>query len=272
MTYKIPEQDIASYRRDGYIVFKRIIPPSLITDLRVQAEKAAAIVRAKDPQAQRIQPVGSYADQLDMKPFQDFAQLPAINDALQQVTTPEHYYGKLDVLGILLEPSKDAWCTSWHRDISLESSKLSLEDFEELIYDWNTAHQINSPLYDDECTWYVPGSHLRSFDLPGETALIQQPKEIGVGWPGQKQQGADAITRELSCDKYTRAMPGAVQLRLMAGDFALYRASGWHTGNYVPYKRRATLHDAVFNPRHEIWWRNWGKGIRTPWRQKPPTT
>ena len=43
-------------------------------------------------------------------------------------------------------------------------------------------------------------------------------------------------------------MPGAVQLRLSAGDFALYRSSAWHIGNYVPYRKRATIHDFCGTP------------------------
>jgi hypothetical protein len=49
--------------------------------------------------------------------------------------------------------------------------------------------------------------------------------------------------RELACREYARSMPGAVEVVLGAGDVAFYRAGGWHLGNYVPYARRATLHD-----------------------------
>jgi len=43
-------------------------------------------------------------------------------------------------------------------------------------------------------------------------------------------------------------MPRAVRLHLDAGDFALYRNSGYHLGCYLPGKRRATLHDSVNTP------------------------
>ena len=48
-------------------------------------------------------------------------------------------------------------------------------------------------------------------------------------------------------------MPGAVQLRLNAGDFALYRSSAWHLGNYVPYRKRATLHDFCGTPEYSAY-------------------
>lgn len=47
---------------------------------------------------------------------------------------------------------------------------------------------------------------------------------------------------ELYCLNYCQAMPGAVQLVLNPGDFCIYRNVGWHLGNYVPYRKRMTIH------------------------------
>ena len=54
--------------------------------------------------------------------------------------------------------------------------------------------------------------------------------------------------RERACRDYAESMPGSVQLHLAAGDFAVYRNSLWHLGNYVPYAKRATLHDFADTP------------------------
>lgn len=48
-------------------------------------------------------------------------------------------------------------------------------------------------------------------------------------------------------------MPGAKRLYLEAGDLALYRSTLWHIGNYVPYKKRATLHDNAMTPEYVAW-------------------
>ena len=48
-------------------------------------------------------------------------------------------------------------------------------------------------------------------------------------------------------------MPGAVQTQLEAGDYCLYRNTLWHLGNYVPYRKRATIHDGVFTPEFVTW-------------------
>ncbi len=59
--------------------------------------------------------------------------------------------------------------------------------------------------------------------------------------------------RERTGLDYCRAMPGAVRLHLDAGDFALYRNTLWHLGNYSPHLKRATLHDSADTPEFREW-------------------
>ena len=66
-------------------------------------------------------------------------------------------------------------------------------------------------------------------------------------------EGQSATERESSCREYAQSMPGARQLFLDAGDFCLYRNTLWHIGNYVPYAKRATLHDAVDTDEFAAW-------------------
>ena len=58
---------------------------------------------------------------------------------------------------------------------------------------------------------------------------------------------------------YCHAMPKAENIILESGDFALYRPRAWHLGNYVPYLKRATLHDSVWNPQAREWYRTLGE-------------
>jgi len=268
MAYRVSEIDICNYYRDGYIVFRQILPTSLIVDLRRECDKGRDAVRKQaGQQAQRFQPITKYADLLDTRPFQDYAQLPALRDAFDQVMSPRHAYGKLDVMGVLLEPAEQPWCTNWHRDMTHATSRLPVEEFQNLMLDWETASQINCPLYDDDCTWFVPGSHLRAMNLPGEEAAAVCPP--GVGWTDKADE--DPVERERQCFNYAAGMPNAVQLKLNAGDLALYRALGWHIGNYVPYKKRATLHDVVMTSQFEKWWREWIKGGSPRWTRRADT-
>ncbi|MCZ7643720.1 MAG: hypothetical protein M5U26_00305 [Planctomycetota bacterium] len=107
-----------------------------------------------------------------------------------------------------------------------------------------------------------PPAHARP---AGELAAAQ-----ALGQAGAKGEasGAEAVARERACLAYAQGMPGAVQFKLHAGDFALYRPIGWHIGNYVPYKKRATLHDAVFTPQYEAWWKAWRAGGSPRWARE----
>ena len=271
MTYRVSSQDIANYYRDGFIVFRQIMPASLVSDLRREMEKAFPIVRAqRGADAQRIQPIGNYGDNLDLKPFKDYAELPAIREAIDQVLSPQHTWGDLSVMGVLLNPEVTPWCTYWHRDMTLATSRLSPEDFQDIMLDWSSANQINAPLYDDDCTWFVPGSNLRARDLPEELAAVHDPSNVNIH---AKSAVTDPTEKERLCLNYTQGMPGAVQLHLNAGDFALYRPIGWHIGNYVPYRKRATLHDALFTPVYKTWWKQWIAGGSPKWtRTVAPAT
>ncbi|MBV7337604.1 phytanoyl-CoA dioxygenase family protein [Chloroflexi bacterium TSY] len=95
--------------------------------------------------------------------------------------------------------------------------------------------------------WVVPGSHLRR-DLPGE---IERFPDRPI--PTPDLEGKTSEEREQICLDYCRSMPSAVRLSLDAGDFALYRSTLWHIGNYVPYRKRATLHDFVDTPEYNDW-------------------
>ncbi|MCE9589491.1 MAG: phytanoyl-CoA dioxygenase family protein [Planctomycetes bacterium] len=265
MAYKLSEEQITGYYRDGYIVFRQVVPVSLVRDLRREADKAADFAHKTDVNAQRLQPVDKHEGLLDLKPFREYAQLPELREALDQVLSPRHYTGNLNAMGILLSPTTMPWCTAWHRDMTLATSRLPVEEFVDIMLDWNSANQVNCPLYDDDCTWFVPGSNLRMRDMPGEVFAANNSPD--KNWqPFGKV--TDPVERERLCLNYTMGMPGAVQLRLNAGDFAMYRPIGWHTGNYTPYKKRATLHDAVFTPEYEAWWRQWIKGGSPRWTRK----
>jgi len=270
MTYRVPDEDIAGFYRDGYIIFRGILPDTLVRDLRRECDKAVKVARrVSGAQAQRLQPLQKYEGEIDLQPFRAYAELPDLVDAIQAVLTAEHKYGQLGIMGVLFEPEERAWCTNWHRDMTLASSRLPLEEFHDLMLDWNHVNQVNCALYDDDCTWFVPGSHLRMRDLPGEVEAARLPN--GIGWGKQAGEAAakmDPVALERACLKYTQGMPGAVQFKLHAGDFALYRPIGWHIGNYVPYKKRATLHDGVVTPHYEAWWHQWIKGGSPRWEKQ----
>ena len=247
MTFQFSEQHIADYHKLGYTVFREILPTSLIGDLRQVTDRAREIARGvTGPQAQRLQPVANY--DLDLQPFKHYGELPELKDAIHQVLTPRHYHADTERMGILLEPAEFPWCTNWHRDWRDHMPEQIFEsefreDWDRHTFDIDYTNQVNCALYEDSSTWFVPGSHYRQRNLPGEIAARDAHNQ-----DRHEDLPAEPVQRERDCLDYCRLMPGAVQLRLNPGDFALYRSSAWHLGNYVPYRKRATIHDFCSTP------------------------
>lgn len=246
MSFQFSDRHIDQYHTQGYTVFEQILPPSLIADLRRVCDQARDLARqAIGLQAQRLQPVQQY--DLDQQPFIDYTELPQLNDAIAQLLSPAHRHGGPEFMGILLEPADTPYCTPWHRDWRDNASGLPLAMWDEFFSDLRYFNQVNCALYDDSCTWVVPGSHLRR-DVPGEVARFPQ-RPIA----GPELEGLSYEERERACLAYCRSLSGAEQLHLIAGDFVLYRNTLWHIGNYVPYRKRATLHDAVDTDEFAAW-------------------
>ena len=246
MSFLFTDAHINDYYTLGYTVFRGILPPALITDLRRVTDQAREIARASGGgQVQRLQPVSKY--EIDQQPFKDFGALPELHDAITRLLGANFTYGTLDLLGVLLEPAELPWCTAWHRDWRDNMPGLKLSQWDGVQADVRLFNQVNCALYEDTSTWVVPGSHLRR-DLPGEVARFPE-RPI----PTPQLEGKSSAERERLCLEYCQSMPGAVQLHLDAGDFALYRNTLWHIGNYVPYRKRATLHDAVDTVEFATW-------------------
>lgn len=257
MPFQFRDEWINQYTRDGYLVFRRILPATLVRDLRRECDKARALAHeTSGPQAQRIQPVDRYADKLDLQPFKDYCELPELRDAVSKLLGSSSTHGHTNMMGILVEPKDRPWTIGWHRDgvveVPLEAQDDILrEKLKEVWFDLTQYNQVNCAIHADSCTWYVPGSHFRQRDLPGER---QTTGEL------------DEVTRHLSAAEAERinfehceSFPGAVQVHLQPGDYMVYRNLGWHTGNYVPTQPRATLHDIVVCQSATNWWSGWGE-------------
>ena len=242
---------IDEYLANGYQIFRNIIPPSLLADLRCQADIARDLAhQLNGRQTQRIQPLDQYGDRIDLQPFRDYVELPALKDAVEALLGPGYTHGHLHVMGLLVEPLDHPWHCGWHRDgvveVPIAGRDQEVRDaVDEVWHDLRIFNQVNCALYADSCTWFVAGSHLRSFDLPGEqqttddATLRNLPEEYST------------VDAERFYLEHCQQMPGAQPMHLNAGDFMIYRSHGWHTGLYLPYQPRATIHDIVSHPDRE---------------------
>jgi hypothetical protein len=251
MTYSYSERHRDEYHRDGLTILRDVIPVALLSDLRRQTDIAREITRRENgPQVQRLQPVYRYPD-LDPRPFRDFLQLPELRRTVAEILGADH--AESNIMGVLFEPQETAWATPWHRDWGYNVPGIDIDAFfDAALHKPGMFNQLNAALYDDHSLWVVPGSHNRL-----DTAEEQNVFGGVIPPPGPPLTDAMSPTeREITCLAYTRRMPGAVQVALGAGDVAFYRAVGWHIGNYVPYTRRATLHDGFYGPEDKVWQAN----------------
>jgi hypothetical protein len=246
VAFAFSDRHIEEYRTQGFTIFRQILPISLVTGLRRVCDEARDLARTeRGPQAQRLQPITNFP--LDQQPFLDYVELPALNDAIHRLLSPAFRLGGPATMGVLFEPADLPWCTAWHRDWRDNMTGLDLAHWDAHFTDDRYFNQVNCALYADTCTWVVPGSHLRR-DLPREIARFPARPISGPNLDGKPY-----VERESACLEYVRSMPGAQQLHLDAGDFCLYRNTLWHIGNYLPYARRATLHDSVDTDEFMTW-------------------
>ena len=244
--FRFSDRHIEEYETLGYTVFRGIVPPKLIDELRIECDKGAEIAREKDgADTQRFQPIAAF--DIDQKPFQEFSQLPEIRDAVSRIIAPPWEVGDLNLMGVMLNPTQNAYCMAWHRDWRDNAPGIDLDDWEANYQDRDLFNQVNCALYEDSCTWVVPGSHLRR-DTDAEIARFPT-RPI----PGPELAGLAQAERERVSLDYCESLPGAQRLLLDAGDYALYRNSLWHLGNYIPYRKRATLHDGIMTPAFYAW-------------------
>jgi hypothetical protein len=246
MSFAFSEQHLEEYHSLGFTVFRGIVPPALVRDLRRETDRGRQRARERHgPQAQRFQPVAAY--ELDQRPFADFRELPDLRDALARILGPAVSYADLSLMGVLIEPAERPWCTRWHRDWRDNAPYLDFAEWRAILLDRDYLNQSNCALYEDHSLWVVPGSHVRG-DLPSEAALFPTRPIVEPDLGGGSEEEC-----ERAMSRYVRAMARAQQVHLEAGDFCLYRNSLWHLGAYVPYARRATLHDFVDTPEFLSW-------------------
>jgi hypothetical protein len=260
MSFLFSELHLEEYRAAGYTVFRRIVPASLLQDLRDIAPSLRRLARERyGPEAQRLQPV--FATDLDHHAFESFRDLPELRDSVVRLLTPQHVFGTRDYLGALIEPSVHPWCTQWHRDWR-DNSAVPRDEWEPYYRDPELFNQLNAAVFEDTCTWAVPGSHARP-DTPRETARFPtRPIEKPA------LEGESVAERERRCLEYCESMPGAVRLHLDPGDVLIYRNTLWHLGNYTPSKQRMTLHDVLDTPRFTAWRENAKRLIAEASRQR----
>lgn len=230
------------YRRDGFTVFRNLVPEPLVTRLLAQSHIARELVRARridmdQPDEDRLQPVWAYDDHLDLEPFTDFVNAPELKRAARLLLSRRHVAGAF--LGLLVEPNAGVDCLSWHRDVRA----LWINGFDEVEFQRRSANprllsQHSVPLLPDSSFWIVPGSANRG-DTEHERSAA---RELASICRKAKENGAWTQDSE-ALQVLAAKMPGSVRVMLEPGDVMFYRAGSWHLSIKSADVPRATLID-----------------------------
>ncbi|KAG8724781.1 hypothetical protein FRC11_001996 [Ceratobasidium sp. 423] len=225
-----------AYTRDGYVFVPGLIDDSELPALRAACDRVVAKTRAGKWPHRRI--VG--------KQFPPFVGNEPDSWGVQHIMHPDlhepifvRWYGserlvgaatsllecpedqvQMELFNLLINPDRHTFALRWHRDDVPETAGLE-EEIAALKTNFHGV-QWNTALYDDECLFVVPGSH-------------REPRT-----PEQR-----ALSSTQDAPKDPMEMPGAICVKLKAGDTVFYQNNILHTAAYRPDAKRATLHASM---------------------------
>ncbi|KAF8737876.1 Phytanoyl-CoA dioxygenase (PhyH), partial [Rhizoctonia solani] len=233
-----------AYARDGYVFISGLIDENELPAFREACDRVVAKTRAGEWPHRRI--VG--------KQFPPFVGDEPDSWGVQHIMHPDlhepifvRWYGsealvgaatsllrckeedvQMELFNLLINPDRHTFALRWHRDDVPETATLE-EEIAALKTNFYGSSRnvipsedrvpVGSALYDDACLFVVPGSHRE---------------------PRTPEQRLLSSTQEAPEDPMD--MPGAICVKLKAGDTVFYQNNILHTAAYHPDVKRATLH------------------------------
>lgn len=260
MAFRATDQHISEYFHHGYTVFRGVIEPALLDELRLAGEEVERLsyehFKVKVSRSRTITGMWDVLSPRTRQAFTDYEQYAPLRDAIHHVLSPKHVHTRLSNLALFLTEKDYPVVQDWHRDMAenypgVDNEKFALQKLDPLLFT-----QYNCALYTDACLWYVPGSAGRK-NTQSELDAAGPPYG-GIEGRGRilnaELEGKSYAERERMCLEHCRSMPNAINLVLESGDYAVYRPLGWHTGNYAPHRKRLTLHDWPCSPELVAWY------------------
>ncbi|QRV85508.1 phytanoyl-CoA dioxygenase [Ceratobasidium sp. AG-Ba] len=229
----LPPDLKAAYDRNGFVFVPGLVSDADMPKLRAACDRVVAKTRAGDWPHRRI--VGkqfppfegdepdSWGVQHVMHPalgepaFVRWLGSDALVGAAGSLLECREDEIQMELFNVLINPERHKFALRWHRDDVPETASLD-EEIERLKTNFHGVSSL-SALYDDACLYVVPGSHRE---------------------PRTPEQRALSSTQDAPPDPLT--MPGAICVRLQAGDTVFYQNNILHTAVYHPEIKRATLH------------------------------
>ncbi len=233
MTAQEPDKNRAQLLRDGYVIFRNIVPAGLLHRLRSDIDEIVARQRAGDPTWDTTpQPRASIVNHVDsdtISAFEFVLHDHTYGVSAQMLNCPDEAVAAIQAQ-VLCNPEFEpgdpqrpgqAWGTdprNWHRDVRPDMDGPLAALLEDQRANGPSYVQWNIALYEDLILYVIPGSHNR---------LTTQ-----------------AETNHLLEDRGTLTpVPQSSRVELGPGDGVVYNNLMLHWGSkYSPQKKRRTIH------------------------------
>jgi hypothetical protein len=160
-----------------------------------------------------------------------YGSSPLLDIAARLLDTREENM-QLELFNLLIEPEDHAFALGWHRD----DVRPDVSQAEERVRLAAPTYgvQWNACLYDDDCLFIVPGTHVRLRNQAEIKANQQTPpsaRPIHAAHDNLDLDGAWDIDP-----------PSTLRVQLKAGQTVFYSQRILHRASYLPSRTRATLH------------------------------
>ena len=216
---------------DGYLIFREVVPPELLDDLRenfeelVHREWPEGPNPGRPPWQPQLYGFEGIVDE-DSAGALEFCMHENVLGASRQLFDIDD--AGLSYLYLLCNPSRDYGPWFWHRDCGFRDGPL--QGKQQNFIDNGPVHlQWNMALYDDDVLWVVPGSHVR----PNTDAENTQMASVSHSYAnGQMPQGEERHT----------PLRGSRPVELKAGDGVVYSTMILHWGSNYSTRRRRCIH------------------------------
>lgn len=214
------------FMKQGFLIFKNLIPREQLPELRWKYETALEVQKLQwAKEAGPDDPPGGHWETSAMPTLDLDTVMEPQTAAAMEFCLGENTLGISEQLmqntaapltmQMLCSPIVDVGHSNWHRDVD----SINVAPYEGLSLDTQANGpgllQWNIPLYDDDVFWVVPGSHLRP-----ETEAEAQQLLSNAQVP----------------------LPNSEPVKLKAGDAVVYTNILLHWGSLYTAKLRRTIH------------------------------
>ncbi|CAO1629250.1 unnamed protein product [Parajaminaea phylloscopi] len=148
---------------------------------------------------------------------------------------------QMELFNLLVEPQHHAFALAWHRD-DIRPDVGEREEQDTLAQPaWGV--QWNAALWDDDCLFIVPGTHLRRrtpTEVRANETKAPEPRVCSAS--GEIQGAAGDSGKETFDGAWSIDPPETLRVHLKAGQTCFYSQRLLHRASYLPTRTRATLH------------------------------